>query len=91
MTKERESSEISRSMQSLLGERLQKDGYREPIDKNKWISKSDFNGAIGVASTNLGFSKTTDTYVSREPSETPLLHKFRQASPTKWLYGGFKF
>eukprot|EP00347_Sterkiella_histriomuscorum_P023624 403333952 len=77
----------------LLGEKLLKDGFRPPIDKAKWITKQNFNGIVGVASTGRGFGagEAAETYVSRDPSETPLLHKFREQSPSKWIYGSFKF
>jgi len=32
-------------------ERLNKEGYRSSIDKTKWVSRNDFKGHIGKATT----------------------------------------
>ena len=59
---------------TILGEKLYKEGYRPPIDKNKWISKCDFKASVGVATTGKGFTRYPETYVTRDPSENPLTH-----------------
>ncbi|CDW91080.1 UNKNOWN [Stylonychia lemnae] len=88
---ERDLSQVNKSMQAtILGEKLYKEGYRPPVDKKKWISSSDFKANVGIASTGNGFTKSTETYVTRDPSENPLIHQFRDKSPKKWLYGSFK-
>jgi hypothetical protein len=73
-------------------ERLNKEGYRSSIDKTKWISRNDFKGHIGKATTGSGFDSEpyNTTYVSRAPSDPPIIHKFRENSPKKWLFGKFK-
>ena len=43
-------------MKMTLSEKLLKDGYRETVDKTKWISRNDFNGRVGIATTGKGFS-----------------------------------
>jgi hypothetical protein len=75
-----------------LFEKLNKEGYRGSVDKNKWVSRNDFKGHIGRATTGQGFDidPNNTTYVSRAPSDPPILHKFREASPKKWLFGKFK-
>ncbi len=65
------------SVELTFSERLTKNGFRNPIDKNRWISKDTFKGYVGVASTNHPFDKDTGTYVARDPSKSPLLHNFR--------------
>ena len=73
-------------------ERLNKEGYRNTIDKTKWVSSNDFKGHIGRATTGYGFDKDPNhtTYVSRAPSDPPMIYKFRETSPKKWLFGKFK-
>ena len=73
-------------------ERLYKEGYRRSIDKTKWVSRNDFKGNVGKATTGLGFDKEpyNTTYVGRAPSDPPIIHKFRDSSPKKWLFGKFK-
>ncbi len=83
--------EFTKSCETLVGEKLQKEGFRGPVDKDRWLSKDGFRTIFGVATTSRGFSQTPETYVSRAPSETPLLHNFRDKSPSRWLYGSFKF
>jgi hypothetical protein len=73
-------------------ERLNRDGYRASVDKSKWLSRNDFNGRIGRATTGNGFDKQANmTCVQRDPSEPPVLHKFRDKSPSNWIAGSFKF
>ena len=61
-------------------ERLNRDGYRQRIDKNKWITPhANFIGIVGRATTGKGFDKKEfDTYVTRDPSDPPILFKFRE-------------
>lgn len=73
-----------------LSEKLMKHGFRDTINKNKWVSPQDFVRCIGVGSTGQTFSKGLDTYVMRDPSEPPLTYNFRNLSPKKWLFGSFK-
>lgn len=71
---------------------MNKDGYREAVDKSKWISRNNFEARFGIATTGKGFDKTyIQTYVMRDPSEPPILNKFRETSPERWLNGNFKF
>jgi len=81
---------------TTLGERLQRDGYRAPVDKNKWVDKGhqNFKPYVGVATTGKGFINGNtygDFYVSKEPSDPPMLHKFREFEPDKHLNGAFIF
>ena len=64
-------------MNMTFSEKLLKDGYREPIDKGKWVSRNDFRASIGIATTGRGFSPSNNTYVGRDPSEPPVLFRFR--------------
>jgi hypothetical protein len=82
---------MQKGMMMTFSEKLLRDGYRETVDKAKWVSRNDFNGRIGIASTGKGFSPSnnSNTYVMRDPSEPPMLFRFRQRSPDKWLGGDF--
>jgi len=82
--------ENARSSLTFL-EKLNKDGYRESVDKSKWLSRNDFNARVGKATTDKGLPYNGGTYVTRDPSEPPMLIKFRESSPRKWLNGNFKF
>jgi hypothetical protein len=73
-----------------FSEKLLKDGYRESVDKAKWVSRNDFRAGFGIATTGKGFSPGSNTYVTRDPSEPPILFRFRQRSPEKWLGGDFR-
>ena len=48
---EKEDPFITRSSSLTLSEKLVKDGYRDTIDKSKWITRNGFRGHIGVATT----------------------------------------
>jgi len=56
--KERESTEFTKSMDTLIGEKLQKEGFRGPVDRSKWVSKDGFRTIFGIATTSRGFSNT---------------------------------
>jgi hypothetical protein len=87
----KEDKDVSRNVMNLtFSENLMKHGYRETVDKGKWVSRNDFRAIIGVASTGKGFSPKDNTYVMRDPSEPPVLFRFRQRSPEKWLGSDFK-
>jgi hypothetical protein len=81
----------TKSVETLISEKLMKEGFRAPVDRTQWVSNENFKSIFGIATTSRGFSHTPDTYVTRAPSESPLLHKFREHSPSRWLYGSFKF
>jgi hypothetical protein len=58
------------------------------MDK-KWIVKNDFKTYFGKAST--GKVNYIQNYVTRDPSEPPLLHKFRDKDKERWLADDIKF
>lgn len=77
-------------MTLTFSEKMLRDGYRETVDKAKWVSRNNFNARIGIATTGNGFSPSNNnTYVMRDPSEPPMLFRFRQRSPEKWIAGDF--
>jgi hypothetical protein len=74
-----------------MQERLLKDGFRKPIDKSKWISRNNFNGIVGIATTGNGFDRSFATCVARDPSVPPNLINFREDCRENRLHGSFKF
>lgn len=80
-----------RESQMTFNERLIKEGYRQSIDKSKWLSTNDFKARVGVASTGNGFALESPTYVVRDPSKPPSLFKFREVSHSKWIGSSFKW
>jgi hypothetical protein len=77
-------------MNMTFSEKLFKEGYREPIDKTKWVTRNDFKTRVGIATTGQSFSPSNNTYVARDQSEPPILQRFRSKSPQRWLGGDFK-
>lgn len=65
----------------------QEDVYNEEYkqSKSKWITK---NGFVAIVSSKK--YKDIENYVTKDPSEPPLLHKFRSVDKSKWLSGSFK-
>eukprot|EP00826_Nyctotherus_ovalis_P001389 TRINITY_DN10210_c0_g1_i1.p2 TRINITY_DN10210_c0_g1~~TRINITY_DN10210_c0_g1_i1.p2 ORF type:complete len:182 (-),score=32.06 TRINITY_DN10210_c0_g1_i1:147-692(-) len=65
----------------------QEDVYNEEYkqSKSKWITKNGFVAIVG--SKNY---RDIENYVTKDPSEPPLLHKFRSVDKSKWLSGSFK-
>ena len=53
--------------------------------KNKWITKNGFIAAIRNSK-----EKYINNYVTKDPSEPPVLHKFRSVNKSKWVSGSFK-
>jgi len=64
-------------MNMTFSEKLFKEGYRDPIDKTKWVTRNDFMTRVGIATTGKGFSPSSNSYVARDPSEPPVLYRFR--------------
>jgi len=54
-----------------------------------WVGKDNFRSYIGKASLNK--EHYIQNYVSQDPSEPPLLHKFRDKSKHMWLGEDIKF
>ena len=60
------------------------------MDKLRWTDPSKaFTAFFGKAS--LGKQKDIQNYVSRTPSQSPFLHKFREERKKKWVAGALKF
>lgn len=51
-------------------------------DKKNWINKKGFCVSVGNYSNKY---KLIDNYVTKEPSESPLNHKFRSENKKKWI------
>ena len=55
--------------------------------KTKWIAKKDFKSCVNKADLGKEDKRYIKNYVSRDPSEPPALHKFRETYRGKWLSG----
>eukprot|EP00826_Nyctotherus_ovalis_P060992 TRINITY_DN8633_c0_g1_i3.p2 TRINITY_DN8633_c0_g1~~TRINITY_DN8633_c0_g1_i3.p2 ORF type:complete len:150 (+),score=26.44 TRINITY_DN8633_c0_g1_i3:1384-1833(+) len=53
--------------------------------KKKWLTKSGF-----LACGGKKLYKVIENYVVKDPSEPPVLHRFRRTSKGKWIAGSFK-
>ena len=54
-----------------------------------WVNGDNFKTYFGKASTSQ--VNYIQNYVTRDPSEPPLLHKFRDKNKDKWIGGDFKW
>ena len=65
------------------------DVYNEDYknSKQKWLTK---NGFMRHASRHCRGYKIIDNYVEKDPSDPPILHKFRAINKLKWIAGSFK-
>lgn len=63
---------------------------KEIESKKHWLNGKPFKTYFNKRTTNndQNFIKN---YVSADPSNPPLLHKFREESKDKWIKGNFKF
>lgn len=62
-------------------EKLNKE-YME--NKKKWINKKDFQRIFGRKSSQEN-AHFISNYVSLDPSNPPILHKFREEDRSKWI------
>lgn len=53
----------------------------ERFDKKKWISKKGFQCSVG----NYSMDREIKNYVNETPSESPLIHKFREINKHLWI------
>jgi len=53
--------------------------------KKNWVDKNNFKGTFKSGSD----PKFIPNYVTRDPSNPPVLHKFREENKTKWIGGNF--
>ena len=63
---------------------------REAQDKKNWIVPQAFKCSFGRAVTNDPRSFIRN-YVTADPSQSPLMHKFRDESKEQWMGENFKF
>jgi hypothetical protein len=52
-------------------------------NRKKWICKNNFNLFVGKATTNKSFM--IKNYVSKTPSNPPVLYNFREIHKKKWI------
>ena len=62
----------------------------ELTKKKQWVSEKQFKSYFGKQTTNNKHSYISN-YVSADPSEPPMLHRFRETNKEQWLKGNFKF
>ena len=55
--------------------------------KKKWIANKDFKRCVNKADFGKEGKRYIKNYVSRDPSDPPALHRFRETYRVKWLTG----
>ena len=64
---------------------------KEDLQKKKqWISQKQFKSYFGKQTTN-NKHHYIQNYVSADPSDPPMLHRFRETNKEQWIQGNFKF
>jgi len=58
-------------------------------DKKNWISQVNFRSNFGKATSSKP-DYYIKNYVTADPSEPPMLHKFRKDDKDQWIAGNFK-
>ncbi len=54
-------------------------------DKKRWVSPEGFTSVF----TSGRRPNFIENYVTRDPSDPPVLHQFRSEDKGKWIAGGF--
>lgn len=60
------------------------------MEKVNWVDQKGFKATFGIATTN-NKDNFIPNYVQRDPSEPPMLHKFREEDKKSWVGGRIKF
>lgn len=52
------------------------------VNKQRWLTKKGFQSSVGNYSM---INRDIKNYVQETPSESPLVHKFREVEKSKWM------